>query len=209
MSNRKYTSEHLGFIRDNVAGRSFAELTDLFNKQFGTDYPVSTVTSTAFRYGYRNGRDAKFNKGWEPTQFKKGHVPHNKGKKGVRVSPATEFKKGYMPQTWKPVGTETVRSDGYTWVKVAEPNKWREKHLIIWEAENGPVPKGYVVIFADGNRLNITLENLLLISRKELAVMNKRGLISVDAELTKVGITIADLHLKIGERKRQSKRRLT
>jgi hypothetical protein len=32
--------------------------------------------------------------------------------------------------------------------------------------------------------------------------MNKKHLIRDDAELTKVGVMIADIHLKIGERKK-------
>ena len=60
-----------------------------------------------------------------------------------------------------------------------------------------------MVIFADRNQQNVTLENLLLVSRGELAVMNKRGLISGDSELTKTGVVIADIYLKIGERKRK------
>ncbi|HML88912.1 MAG TPA: hypothetical protein PKA28_10745 [Methylomusa anaerophila] len=37
----------------------------------------------------------------------------------------------------------------------------------------------------------------------ELAVMNKQGLIAADAELTKTGVLIADVYLKIGERKKK------
>lgn len=66
-------------------------------------------------------------------------------------------------------------------------------------------PKGHVVIFADGNQQNVTIENLLLVSRRELAVMNKRGLIANSAELTKAGVMVADIYLKIGERKRKRK----
>jgi hypothetical protein len=49
------------------------------------------------------------------------------------------------------------------------------------------------------------LDNLILISRKELAVLNKNGLIHGSAELTRSGILIADIYLKYGERKRTLK----
>jgi hypothetical protein len=113
--------------------------------------------------------------------------------------------KGHKPWNYKPVGTERTNTDGYVEIKTADPNKWRPKHIIIWEKANGPVPKGYVVIFADGNKQNVVLNNLLLISRKELAIMNKRGLIANSADLTKAGLTIADIYLKIGERKKNKK----
>lgn len=88
-------------------------------------------------------------------------------------------------------------------IKIADPGKWKSKHIILWEEANGPVPKGHVVIFSDRNQQNVTLDNLLLISRQELAVMNKRGLIANNAELTKTGVAIADIYLKIGERNKK------
>ena len=49
----------------------------------------------------------------------------------------TMFRKGNVPATHRPVGTETLRSDGYIWVKVEEPNKWRLKQRLLWEQHNG------------------------------------------------------------------------
>ena len=37
----------------------------------------------------------------------------------------------------------------------------------MWEAINGPVPKGMFVVFKDRNKANITLDNLELIDRHE------------------------------------------
>jgi len=76
--------------------------------------------------------------------------------------------------------------------------------VLIWERHNGPVPPGHVVIFGDGNRRNFDPGNLLLVSRKQLVRLNQRGLIQNNAELTKMGIIIADIHNKIGERKRMN-----
>lgn len=202
--NRKYTPEHIRYIANNIKGRPFQELTNMFNQFFGLSLNVSAMISLADRNGLHNERDCKFNIGYEPTQFKKGMTPWNKGMKGVAIGgKQTQFKKGQRGWNYKPVGSERIDVDGYTWVKVTDPKTWRMKHVLAWEAAHGPVPKGHVVIFADGNKLNITLDNLLLISRRELAVMNKRGLITNDAELTKTGVAIADIYLKIGERKRK------
>ena len=200
--NRKYTAEHIDYITDNIKGRSYQDLTNMFNARFDMKLKISTMISLASRHGLRNERNCRFNTGWEPTQFKKGHVPFNKGKKGVGGWEPTQFKKGNKPANYKPVGTERTNVDGYVEIKITDPNKWRSKHIVIWETVNGPIPKGHVVIFADRNKQNITIENLLLISRRELAIMNKRGLIANSAELTKTGLVIADIYLKIGERKR-------
>jgi hypothetical protein len=201
--NRKYTAEHIEYISINIKGRSYRELTDMFNERFGMDINVSAMVSLACKHGLHNGRDTHFNTGYEPTQFKKGHVPFNKGKKGIGGWEPTQFKKGCRPHNYKPVGTERTNTDGYVEIKIADPGKWKGKHIILWEEVNGAVPTGHVVIFADGNKQNVILDNLLLISRRELAVMNKQRLITNNAELTKTGVTIADIYLKIGERKKR------
>lgn len=204
-TSTRYTDEQIKFIADNIKDRTYKELTEMFNKQFGTKIKACSMPSLACRNGLRNERDCRFNTGHQPTQFKKGMIPWNKGSKGVTTGgQPTQFKKGHKPWNYKPVGTERINTDGYVDVKIADPKTWKAKHLIIWEATHGPVPAGYCLIFADGNPLNVSLDNLLLISRRELAVMNKRGLISGDSNLTKSGIIVADIYLKIGERKRKS-----
>ena len=104
------------------------------------------------------------------TRFRKGSIPPNKGKRMspelyAKIAP-TMFKKGHTPGNHKPVGSERVNVDGYIERKVAEPNKWECKHRIIWKQAHGDIPKGYNVQFKDGNRLNISLDNLYLISRQ-------------------------------------------
>lgn len=204
--NRKYTAEHIEFIDANIKGRRHREMAAMFNEHFGTNFPASAILSLTYRHGLKNEIDCRFNKGHEPTQFRKGMTPWNKGKKGVACGgEETQFEKGHKPWNYKPVGTERINGDGYIDVKIADPRTWKGKHIIIWEEANGPVPEGHVVIFADRDKLNVVLDNLLLVSRKELAVMNKRGLIANSAEMTKTGLAIADIYLKIGERKKRKK----
>jgi len=190
----KYTAEQKEFLKANVYGRSHAELTELFNGKFGLQLERSQIAAFIKNNKLNTGRDGR---------FKSGHVPANKGKKGMGGWEPTQFKKGNRPWNYKPVGTERVNGDGYVDIKVADPNKWKGKHILLWEAANGPVPKGHVVIFADSNKRNFDLNNLLLVSRKELAVLNKHNLIQGETELTKAGVIVADIYLKIGERKRK------
>lgn len=202
--SRKYTAKHIDYIASNIKGRHPHELVAMFNEYFETDIPASKIMSLAYRNGLKNGIDCRLNTGYEPTQFKKGHRSWNKGMKGINTGgKQTQFKKGQKSWNYKPVGTERTNSDGYVEIKIADPGKWKSKHIILWEEANGPVPKGHVVIFADGNQQNVTLDNLLLISRQELVIMNKRRLIANNAELTKTGVAIADIYLRIGERKRK------
>jgi hypothetical protein len=198
-----YTAAEIRFLEKKVAGRSYAELTELFNKHFGLrgkkKRTASQIGSTVKRYGMSNGRD---------TRFHPGQVPPNKGKKGY-CHPGSEkgwFKPGNTPHNWHPVGTEVMGEDGYIKVKTRNPKTWKFKHRLIWEKANGKIPSGGVIIFADGNRRNFRLNNLLLISRSELSVMNHLGLISDRGKLTEIGKTIADIKLLIAERKREIKK---
>jgi hypothetical protein len=120
------------------------------------------------------------------------------------VAAATEFTKGRLPWNWRPVGSVRVVG-GYIEVKTADPKEWKIKHVLVWEKKNGKVPKGSAVIFADGDKTNCRLNNLLLVSRRELAMMNHLGLIYGRADFTKTGKLIADVKLAVSDRRRKSK----
>jgi hypothetical protein len=103
-------------------------------------------------------------------QFKKGQEPPNKGKK---MSPEvykkvkrTFFTKGHAPHNTKFNGYERVSKDGYVEIRVKK-GKFKLKHRVIWEQKRGRVPKGMVVIFKDGNKMNLKISNLKLITREE------------------------------------------
>jgi hypothetical protein len=65
-----------------------------------------------------------------------------------------------------------VRKDGCVTVKVSDTGRpwqrWRCKHVVLWEAAHGPVPDGYAVYFRNDDRHDFRLENLELITRREL-----------------------------------------
>ncbi len=105
------------------------------------------------------------------TRFHKGHIPMNKGKKVSpeiyeKMSP-TMFKKGHINENKREVGSERVNVYGYIEIKVAEPNRWRLKHRLIWEQHNGIIPEGCNVQFKNHNTLDCRIENLYLISKSE------------------------------------------
>ena len=112
----------------------------------------------------------RFNKPINLSQIA-GYLRRN----GLKNGTNSRFKKGNIPQNHKPVGTERLGKDGYVEIKISDPNKWQLKHRYVWEKENGKVPKGMVLIFKDNNKLNIDLDNLILISRAENMKINSRG----------------------------------
>lgn len=62
-----------------------------------------------------------------------------------------------------------------------------------------------ILLFADGNKQNASLDNLLLITKSQLVRMNQNNLISDNPEITKTGTVIASILGKIGELKRQAR----
>ena len=200
LPTKLYPGEVKDFIHENYKGVSYKGMADLLNKTFGTSY-----TKNQMQAYYKNHKLNSGLKGY----FKKGHIPFNKGKKGLHQGgEATQFKPGHKPANWMPVGSERINADGYVDIKIQDgklQKNWKQKHLLLWEEAHGPVPDNHVVLFADGDCLNVTLDNLMLISRSELVVMNKRGLIAQDPDLTKMGKVVADVILKIGDRKKRRK----
>lgn len=189
----RYTQEQKQFIINNNYGKYAKELAKMFNLKFGAN-----ITAKEIKYFRQNHR---LNSGLT-GQFEKGHKTWNKGLKGYMGANETSFKKGNVPHNHRPIGSERKTIDGFWEIKVDEPNKWMLKHRWVWEQSNGKIPKGYVLVFLDGNRDNISLKNLKLISRQENLVMNNNKLRYENAEVTNVANTLAKFIIKTTQRKK-------
>lgn len=125
-------------------------------------------------------------------QYKKTHK--------LRSGISTKFKKGQIAPNYKPVGSEFISTDGYTYIKINDPNTWIHKQIYVYEKNIGPVPKGYSVLFADRNKQNFNLDNLILVENKDKLVAKNKHLIYNNKELTKTGLLIAKLINKVAEK---------
>lgn len=176
--SRVFTPEEIQFMRDNAEARQYTELTDMLNQAFGKAYGMRQVKHACNRMGVYNGICSLFSRG------------HMKG-----------FTAGHKPSNLCHIGTERPDPSGYLKVKISDnPHSWQYKHIVLWERLHGSVPQGHKVIFADGNNRNFAPDNLILVSNAELMVMNRKGLIYDDADLTKVGQKIAKVVVKIHEK---------
>lgn len=175
MACHKYTPEQDRFLRDNVSGRSVIELTAMFNECFNLNLRYAQISGALRSRGIHRG---------VVFRFKKGHIPPNR----------------------KTLGSEKLNSDGYVTVKMSNVGsyreQWKRKHIVIWEQHYEPLKKDEVILFGDGDKTNFDIDNLIKISRRELGMLNKRGLIKNDAELTRTGVLIADVLLKANEVKK-------
>lgn len=153
------------------------------------DRPVSAIYAKAALLGLSKSDEFYATEGGRldgvkgaGTRFQKGQVSWNKGThfaaggKSVetRFKPGT--RQGRADALYKPIGTERVTKDGYLQRKVNDDmplqRRWKMVHVIEWEAVNGPLPKGHVIVFRDGNRQNVDLANLEVVSRRELMNRN-------------------------------------
>lgn len=139
--DRLLTPEQISFLRDNIAGRYNSELTKMLNEKYGLN--LSTSQLKAYRKNHRMHGSGL------TGRFEKGHMSVNKGiKMPGHGASRTFFKPGHRPHNAVPVGTViTNNKDGYLKKKIAEPDKWQFVHVMVWEAANGPKPKGSAIIF--------------------------------------------------------------
>lgn len=193
-----WTDEQTQFLKENVEGRLSSELAEMINKKFGTNVSVTQVQSKKSNMGFRSGINA---------QFKKGHLAHNLGKRmspeQYEIAKRTMFKKGNRPKNVRPVGSERINVYGYVEIKVAEPNVWKLKHKVLYEEHYGVLPRGWKVVFLDGDKTNITIENLEAVTEAEMLILNRYKMLYPNQELTKSSIANARLLNQINKVKKR------
>lgn len=192
MSRRAWTDAE----RAEVARRYPNERTEIIARDLGRSTgaiyyyarSIGLKKSTEFM---RTVHGATLKPAGETSRFKPGHTTWNKGKPGSTGlhpnSRRTQFKPGRPPEqakNYRPVGTERITKDGYLERKVSDDltlvpaRRWVAVHRLVWEAHNGPIQDGYIVVFKHGmattNRDEITVDRLELITRAENMQRNTR-----------------------------------
>jgi hypothetical protein len=212
-----WTADDLAFLRANYPDMPTKDLAKALGRS------VSKIYQAAGRYGLEKSEAylasphaCRLRRGdnvGAAYRFKKGQAPANKGLRRPGWAPGrmkeTQFKKGERKgaavKLWKPIGTERVAKDGYLERKVNNDwplrKRWRAVHLILWEEANGPLPVGHAVVFKNGDKRDIRLENLELITRAEL--MSRNTVHRLPPQLKKVIRTKAVLSRTIHRKERE------
>lgn len=120
------------------------------------------------------------------SQFKKGMVSHNKGKKqsefmspeAIERTKRTRFKNGNLPHNTKEKdGAISIRKDKngieYKYIRTSL-SVWEALHRYTWMQHHGHIPENFVVTFKDGNTLNCDINNLECISMSENMLRNSK-----------------------------------
>lgn len=177
MTHRSWTATEIACLRcdypdtptDELAARLGCTTGQLYRKA----YKLGLFKSAAYMASPHACRLRRGDNVGAATRFKPGHRPHNTGKTGWRPggnAVKTQFRPGNRPQTWKPIGAERSMQ-GYRQRKVTDtgytPHDWIAVHVLLWREQHGPIPPGHIVVFRNGNKQDIRIENLELISRGE------------------------------------------
>ena len=186
VSRHRWTPDEDAHLRAHYAGR----LTPDLAREMGMS--TRAVHLRARRLGLRKsaalrtaiGRMAVGHPRVLAARFQPGSEPWNKGLTGFDAggrSHETRFargaRNGVAASRWVPVGTVRIAKDGYLEIKVADEvrgvkRNWTLVHRVVWEQAHGPIPAGYAITFADGDRRNVALENLRLTPRADLMARN-------------------------------------
>lgn len=178
---KPWTAAEEQLLRDKFPTTVTRELAGLMGRR------MEVVTARAKKLGLKKTPEhIALHGGWldgvkgAHTRFQPGLRPWNTGNKGIHWSPKTEFKTGQRPPNWMPLGTVKLNSDGVLVRKVREGNNgglnWESEQRCVWKDANGPIPKGYCVVFRPGkfttDPKKVTLDVLELITRGEMASRN-------------------------------------
>lgn len=173
---KRFTPTEDQYIRDHYLDQKLEQLGAALNRSFGSVAGRMRVLNLIVPAELKMKRMMDgLKRGWElpsETRFKPGFTPWNKGMKGLNMGgQQTQFKKGHLPHNTRHDGATRISKDGYIEERVAL-HVWKLKHRLVWEQHNGPIPPGYNVKFKDGNRQNVDISNLYMVSRKENMLQN-------------------------------------
>lgn len=216
--SRIFTEEETEFIKEHYRGTHMQDLLNMLNGRFGKSYRLTQLTHYCYRHGYRNGIDTRLDgsqgvntrfKTGVPSKYKGVHLRDRKGytEQSLERMRPTQFKKGGLPHNTHAIGDIVRDGEGYLAKKVSDTRpRWKHLHRLIWEEAHGEIPKGMCVIFLDGNKENVKLENLALV---DTAVNSKRTRYGAPAntEIGRTIIALSELDIAIDRRSGRSPKR--
>jgi hypothetical protein len=172
MGRVKYTPEIIEAIKEVCKGRRSAEIAQIINERFNTEFTPAAICSYMSEH---------------------------------RIQTGIQPWKKHATSKWRQLGAEKKKG-GYIYTKVAQPNVWRLKHYIEWENHTGhAVQKDESLIFLDGDPNNTNFNNLYLVKRRIMRILNshypnrEKG----NAEKTKTFILLAQIKAAEIDRARQ------
>ncbi len=192
---KPWTPREIALLRELYPDHTAASVALALGREIGPVYrkahELGLSKSEAFRQSTASGRilRGRTDPRMVATQIKPGSEPWNKGVKGStglhENCRRTQFKKGRPAaeaRNYVPIGSHRLSKDGYLEKKITDDpsvypaRRWIAVHRLVWERENGPIPKGRIVVYRPGMKTTvleeITIDRLECISRAENAQRN-------------------------------------
>jgi phosphotransferase system IIB component len=167
---RKYSKTEIAILKKYYPKKGSRFCAEQILKNLGIERNVTALKQKAMRLGLKLENPSN-----NPSHFKKGHVPHNVGKRMSldvydKVS-KTFFKAGRHPHNTREELAISKRWDNsgcFYWYIRMSIKDWQLLHRVIYgNYHNIKLTSNHVITFVDGNHDNISPDNLLLISRDE------------------------------------------
>lgn len=143
------------------------------------------------------------------AQFRAGQTAWNKDMKGLQLGgEAGWFKpgtrQGRAAQLWQPIGSDRRSKEGYLQRKISDTGCTRRDfvpvHHLVWRMHGRSIPPGHALVFRDGDKTNIDINNLELLTRADL--MRRNTLHRYPAEVKAAIHALAALTRKINKEDR-------
>lgn len=182
-----------------ICGKQFTPSKEYLEKQTCSkecwnEFKRRTVSDSFLKTSFKKG-DVPFNKGKPRSEWMSEEAREKCSKTHIQyqeniASPMAKEEGRYLPHNTNQKGTVTLRQHVHKkgkakgkieyeyyinidWHGNRKPNNLYRRY--IWEYyHQQDIPKGMVVYAIDGNSANVSIDNLKLISRAELAILNRR-----------------------------------
>ena len=180
----RFSNEEIEIVKQYYPDNGASKTAEILNGIFGTNRDSDSIKRLASKHKIRcselylknrlsKSSKERFDRIGRPNGFKQ--KPHEKG--FIRL--------------------ETV--NGVQFYRMKTSTGWKTAGRAVWEQHNGPIPKGYKIIYLDGNSLNYDISNLVVVSPKvQYQIIRNKSYKLGDPELTKTLIKYYELRNAIG-----------
>lgn len=157
-TKHQWTNEEIEMLKLlSEEGKTAKECAFQINNAFGLNLTTSSISKARNINKIKCSNDGKF-------------------KKGKHANVEGELKKGSENSKYKEIGTISWKQYGFKGnheyiIKISDL-KEQKLSRYIWEQHNGEIPKGKNILYKDGNKKNCDINNLMLISNEENALLS-------------------------------------
>lgn len=194
MNKKRYTPQMVEFVRQNFDNHSLPELVELFNNHFDLNITKHTIIYLCHRY--RILRNVKYTKEMDSFLLDNYKIYTKK-----RL--AQEFNKKFGCNKNEYTLRHRVHLLSGDFILHNYKIISKARYLFIkYFGDEIPLGKNDVVIFKDGNKENISKDNLMKVDKDDLYSLCGMKLYNIDSQTTEAGLIIAQIMRKLGELKR-------